>query len=268
MTKTQLNPYFNNYNHEGTQNLYDSILKGALSQYGVETYYIPKGFENVDAFMGEALGKYGEYEPFVMYVMNPEGYEGGGEFFAKFGLEIRDNVKLATLTSDWSQGDPRILGTKRYENADGDTVEEQVFIPKRPVEGDLVYIPIFGKAFFEITFVEDERPFFPHGQLFLYELNCSKFIHGGEKFDLVPDVDADEKEIRDVKQIDQVDDEIEERDKVIRLIIPDAEKETDEERHNTEDDQYDFAEKEDVIVPGTSPFSTGDEWADGNLLDV
>ena len=230
---------------------------------------MPRAFETIDAFMGEAFGKYGEYEPFVMYVMTPEGYEGGGEFFTKFGLEIRDNIKLATLTSDWRKGGQRLIGTKRSRNSDGDWEESQIYIPKRPVEGDLIYIPTFGKAVFEITFVEDERPFYAHGELFLYELNCEKFVYSGEAFDLVPDDDADEKEIEDVETLDELDDDIQDRDQVIELIIPEEERETDEEKFNTEDQEYDFSEEDDIIVADDDdPFSASDVWVDDDISVV
>ena len=55
----------------------------------------------------------------------------------------------------------------------------------RNSEGDLIYLP-FGKAgpqLYEITFVEDQIPFFQLGKTFIYQLECSLFQYADEDFD-------------------------------------------------------------------------------------
>ena len=61
-----------------------------------------------------------------MYVDNVEGFDGQGDLFSKFGVEIRDTVTLTMARRRWKQA------VKKSDNElEGDL----------PLEGDLVYIP-------------------------------------------------------------------------------------------------------------------------------
>ena len=76
--------------------------------------------------------------PLEMYLSSdPLDYEGQQEFFSKFGLEIKDVVKVILSKRSFSQRVPQ------------DTFS-------RPREGDLVYVPFLNGTgeLYEITFTE------------------------------------------------------------------------------------------------------------------
>jgi hypothetical protein len=97
-----------------------------------------------------------------MYLANVEGYEGDGDFFSKFGVEIRD-------TSNF------IVSRRSFER----------YVPSslciRPREGDLIFVPVLQKLF-EIKFVEEELMFFSLGKRtpYIYELRCELFRYSQE----------------------------------------------------------------------------------------
>ena len=60
----------------------------------------------------------------------------------------------------------------------------------RPREGDLIYLP-FSKQLFELTFVEDEQPFFQLGKNYVYQVSTALFRYEDEDFDTgIADVDV------------------------------------------------------------------------------
>ena len=106
-----------------------------------------------------------------------EGYEGDGDFFSKFGLDIRDTTNI-------------ILSDRSFKR----------FIPStiaaHPKEGDLIYVPVMKKLF-EIKFVEEELLFFSLGKRnpYIYELRCELFRYSSESLTTgVEEIDAIEAE--------------------------------------------------------------------------
>jgi len=62
----------------------------------------------------------------------------------------------------------------------------------RPNEGDIIYYPLMNK-FFEISFVEDQEPFFQLGNLPVYKLRARTWEYSSEKLDTgVGDIDSAE----------------------------------------------------------------------------
>jgi hypothetical protein len=112
-----------------------------------------------------------------VYLANVEGYEGDGDFFSKFGLEIRDTSNFVVSTRAFNKYVP-------------------TNIADRPREGDLLYVPVMRKLF-EIKFVEEELNFFSIGKRnpYMYELRCELFRFSDENFDTgVEEIDDVEKE--------------------------------------------------------------------------
>ena len=80
-----------------------------------------------------------------MYLENVEGFEGEGDIFSKFGIEIRDSATF-------------VLAKKRWEDL-VDTSGGTFQLEARPAEGDLLYFAKTG-SLFEIKFVEFQNPFY------------------------------------------------------------------------------------------------------------
>lgn len=134
---------------------------------GHDVQYLPReSWDGDDKIFGEQRNsKFNRAYTVEMYLANVEGYEGDGEFFSKFGLEIRD-------TSNF------IVSRRSFERYIPSTIAQ------RPREGDLIYIPVMNKIF-EIKFVEEELMFFAFGKRnpYIYELRCEVFRYNNESID-------------------------------------------------------------------------------------
>jgi hypothetical protein len=160
----------NVYFSQGTtpeKRLYEDITIEALKIYGHDVYYIPRTIVNTDAIFNEdALSKFGNAYQIEMYVENTDGFEGDGDLLSKFGVEVRDAMTLVIATRRWEE----LVG--RFQNP----------VEARPQEGDLIYFPLV-KGLFQITFVEDESPFYQIANLPTFKLSCELFEYGNEAID-------------------------------------------------------------------------------------
>jgi len=160
----------NVYFSQGTtpeKRLYEDITIEALKIYGHDVYYIPRTIVNTNAIFNEdALSKFGEAFQIEMYVENTDGFEGDGDLLSKFGVEVRDSMTL-------------VLSNRRWEELVG---RFQPTPETRPQEGDLIYFPLVN-GLFQITFVEDESPFYQIANIPTFKLTCELFEYGNEAID-------------------------------------------------------------------------------------
>lgn len=162
------NVYFNNFSPAvlNEQRLFEDLITESIQIHGHDVKYLPREvYDSADDILGEnPNAKFTRAYNMEMYLANVEGYEGDGDFFSKFGLEIRD-------TSNF------VISRKTFDKYMPST------IAKRPREGDLIWVPVLNKIF-EIKFVEEELLFFSLGrrQPYLYELRCEVFRFSNENF--------------------------------------------------------------------------------------
>lgn len=161
--------YFNNYSAVATneQRVFEDIINESIQIMGHNVQYMPREvFDAEDSIFGEsARSKFSRAYTIEMYIANVEGFEGDGDFFSKFGIEIRDNSNF-------------VVARKAFER------HIPASIAIRPREGDLIYVPAMNKIF-EIKFVEEELLFFSLGKRnpYLYELRCEAFRYSQENID-------------------------------------------------------------------------------------
>lgn len=164
------NLFFNNFPANqitSEQLLVEDLVIESLGINGMDVFYMPRSSrDSVDLLYGEdTLKTYTSAFPLEMYLENVTGMDGEGDFMSKFGLEIRDEVTL-------------LVSRRRF----GFTVTQS-----RPLEGDLIYIPLF-ENFFEITFVEHENNqamFYTLGRgrggnVYVYALKLKQFVFSNE----------------------------------------------------------------------------------------
>ena len=172
----------NTYFSQGTkseQSLYEDIVIEGLKIYGHDAYYIPRKIVNEDSIFNEdQLSSFGSSYMVEAYVANVDGYEGEGDLLSKFGLEIKDQVTLVIANRRWEQ----LVG----RHVASDTTLDRA-VTRRPMEGDLIYLP-FAKGLFEISFVEQEDPFYQLQNLPTFQLKLELFQYGGEDIDTGVDV--------------------------------------------------------------------------------
>ena len=151
------------------QNLYEDLIIESIKIYGQDLYYLPRDLVNVDdVFREDPVSKFNSNYLLEMYVDNADGFDGEGDLFTKFGVEIRDQVTFTVAKRRWQQT------VMRYDN------EIQGI---RPLEGDLVFTP-FSKKIFQIMHVEHEQPFYQLNNLPVFKLQCELFEYNDEDFDV------------------------------------------------------------------------------------
>ena len=139
----------------------------------MNAWYIPRIGKDQDSIFNETRDgyiKYPEAHMVEMYVKSVDGFEGEGDFLSKFGLEIRDSVTLTVARRSYESE------VARYRS------DNSVDAPlTRPLEGDLIYLPLNNKIF-EIKHVEHESIFYQMGSLQMYDLRAELFEYSGEVF--------------------------------------------------------------------------------------
>jgi hypothetical protein len=161
--------YFNNYSPSviNENMLLEDLIVESIQIMGHDIKYLPREvYDQADDVLGESVNsKFTRAYGMEMYLANVEGYEGDGDFFSKFGLEIRDTSNFVVSRRAF----------ERYMPSN---------IAIRPREGDLLFVPVLNKIF-EIKFVEEELMFFSLGKRapYNYELRCEVFRFSNEDFE-------------------------------------------------------------------------------------
>ena len=157
-------------NVRSEQNLYEDLIIESLKFYGQDVYYIPREVVYRDMIFDDAVLSRFEFAYKVeMYIENIEGFDGDGDLFTKFGVEIRDAATFVLARRRWYQE----ISTKQG-------FQEDKFY--RPREGDLIHLPLSGSTF-EIQKVEDESPFYQLSNLPVFKLRAELFEYSDEDFD-------------------------------------------------------------------------------------
>lgn len=150
------------------QNLYEDLIIESLKIFGQDVYYIPRTLVSRDNILGEdAASKFDDAYLIEAYIENTDGFEGAGDLYQKFGLEIRDEATF-------------IISRRQWQNLVG--IWNNVVETNKPQEGDLIFLPM-SNSFFEISFVEDEQPFYQLSNLPVYKMQCSLFEYNEEDFE-------------------------------------------------------------------------------------
>ena len=147
------------------QDVYEDLIIESLRIFGQDVYYLPRDIVARDDVLGEdRASKYDDAYMLEAYLENPDGFEGSGDLFQKFGIEIRDECNFVISRKVWNQ----TIGI--WQNM------------KKPNEGDIIYLPL-SNSYFEITYVDAKKPFYQLSNLPVYKLTCSLYEFNDEEFD-------------------------------------------------------------------------------------
>ena len=147
------------------QNLVEDLVVESLRMYGHNCYYLPRTIVNEDTILGEATNStFDDAYEVEMYLDGNEGFEGEGDLYSKFGVEVRDSATFTISRRTW----------ERFVSLD-----VNLATGLRPNEGDLIYFPL-GKKLFEIGFVDHDDPFYQLANLPVYKLRCRTFDYSHE----------------------------------------------------------------------------------------
>ena len=174
------NHFFQSGNSIGAtseQRLVEDLVIESLKVYGHDIYYMPRTLVNKDTIFDEdELSRFTQAYPLEMYLDNVNGYEGQGDIFTRFGLEVRDQATF-------------VLAKRRWEDlvlTSGGAFTQTT----RPSEGDLLYFPK-TKSIFEIKYVDFQNPFYQLNQIYVFRLVCELFEYSSEDLDTgITEIDA------------------------------------------------------------------------------
>jgi Virus neck protein len=162
-------PYFNNYNAKyNEQRLFEDLVTESIKIMGFDTYYLPNDNDQArDLLYGEdPVKQFNTAFSLEMYLSSSLEHMGEKEFFSKFGLEIKNRVKVIVSRRSFNERVP----TNTFS---------------RPREGDLVYIPFLNGTgeLYEITFVDQDKDFYTLGRRnpYYYEMELEKFKYSQEQ---------------------------------------------------------------------------------------
>lgn len=162
------------------QNLYEDIIIESLKMYGQDVYYLPRDSVREDKIFGiDVSTSYNSSYKIEMYPLNTQGFDGEGDLFTKFGVEIRDQATFVLARRRWEQT------IQKLDNEINSV---------RPREGDLIYLPL-SNSMFQIMHVEHEQPFYQLNNVTVFQLRCELFEYSGENFEtgveVIDDIDRD-----------------------------------------------------------------------------
>lgn len=163
------NVYFTQ-GRKSEQDLYEDLIIESLKTYGQDVYYMPREIVNKDSiFQDDNVSRFDDAYRVEMYIENTEGFDGEGDLFTKFGVEIRDAATFIVSRRRW------LNQVAQYES----TADKPFY---RPREGDLISLPL-SNSIFEITKVEDESPFYQLKDLPVFKIRAELFEYNDEDFD-------------------------------------------------------------------------------------
>ena len=173
-----INRYFHNFPGKNRFNnehrLMEDVIVESIEIMGSQVYYIPReSFDDGDMVFGEySKSKFDRAYSMEAYIANVEGFEGDGDFFSKFGLEIRDTSNFVVSRRGFLRGLPTSMR-------------------ERPQEGDLIYVPLMHRLF-EIKFIEKKLMFYSLGnrEPYIYEMRCELFRFSEDEIATgIPEID-------------------------------------------------------------------------------
>ena len=98
-------PYIHHYRDIGEQGLIQSITAETIFLGGRDMIYLPReDYNKEDPIFGQATQLiFRTSFNVAMMLESTEGFEGEGEFYSKFGLDIKDRVRLSCSRKTWEE---------------------------------------------------------------------------------------------------------------------------------------------------------------------
>lgn len=173
-----INPYMSQ-KVRSEQTLYEDLIIEAIKMYGQDVYYLPREVhEREEIFLDAIESQFSDAYKVEMYIENTEGFDGDGDLFTKFGVELRDQATF-------------MIARRRWQQLIGDRLADKQF---RPREGDLIYLSL-SQSLFEVKSVDTETPFYQLSKLPLFRMQCELFEFSDEDFDTgIDEIDVVERE--------------------------------------------------------------------------
>lgn len=170
------NRFLNNYTSQSQQQLYENLFVEAVKFAGHDMIYMPA--EDLDGSFDFILNEqsilhFTKPLDCEFYIQSYDAFGGDGELMSKFSFEIRDRVNL-------------ILTERSFKEFIQPTTGQE-----RPMEGDVIYIPMLNAIFSIVKVSKDNIQFYALGRNYAYELTCELLEWNNQIFNTGrPEVDG------------------------------------------------------------------------------
>lgn len=166
---------WNTFQNQNEQRLIENLWIEANQMYGMDIYYVPKQLNNLDTILGEdALRSFTKYYKIEAYFDTPLGYDGDKMMISKsIGFQLPMNT---TFTIAKRRFNEVIANQGAYSTPNPAAQQQEI----RPLEGDLIYIPM-SKDLWEIKACNPFEVFFQLGQVNVWKLMVEKFAYSSER---------------------------------------------------------------------------------------
>lgn len=164
-----VSPYFKHVSAKNEQKLINDLTEETIYQRGIDIWYVPRtdgGYTDDYLFGENPENIYDAAVKIEMIMENLSSGFDGADAIGRFALEIPDT---ATFQVSRTRFGAEVI--KKYPEI------------ARPREGDLIVFiadPDEPKVVFEITFTEDELPFYQIGKRNVYRMEVEKFHYSHE----------------------------------------------------------------------------------------
>lgn len=160
-----VNPWLSGQNFpQQEKDLMQSLIDESIQIKGIDVRYLVRNMENRDFQFGESpISSFKEFFEIEMYLSEIVNFNGQGDIFGAFGLQMNDSAVFE-------------VSTNRFSEEAGDR-----FKLTRPREGDLIYLPT-SDSIYEIVKVENDRDYHQLGKNYRYILRCELFRFSHEEF--------------------------------------------------------------------------------------
>ena len=155
------------YDSEEEQNLSETLYDECCQKYGLEVLWVRREFVNIDGIIGE--DRYSLFSgenafPLKLYALDFHNYNSDA-FFAKTQITYPDKVRFHMTKNRFAAETERHFGR---------AVEPQI--------GDIFLINITNDIWV-VNFNEPEAQYYERGRAYVWEFDCTRYIHSGENFE-------------------------------------------------------------------------------------
>ena len=93
------------------QYMFEDIIIESIKMYGQDVFYMPRKIVQRDLILGEDIeSEFNTANTIEMFIENTEGFEGEGDLFTRFGVEIHDEATFVVSRRRWA------ATVQRYDN--------------------------------------------------------------------------------------------------------------------------------------------------------
>lgn len=139
------------------------LIDENLQATGSDVRYMPKDQLNLDTIFNEStVSDFKSGFIIEMYLAHVNNFNGDNDLFSKFGMEHTDDATL-------------IVSMRRFLQ------EGQLFGLKKPIEGDIIYMP-WSNTLWNIRKVKEDPDYFQFGQNRVWRIECNLYTPSHDDF--------------------------------------------------------------------------------------